>query len=654
MGKYKCLLDIFLQADILGPSYGITMGKEGSLKTVFGASLSSIFVIFFSFSSFTAIQSLFDTTNPSITPSTEAFDKRSRIEIGHNYMLPVFYVNSTAEGRYLSGEEIRKKFAVVVQYYFYDASQTDPVLNKGMEQFTGEPCKEMKLREGAHYYPAYAKNYEESKNDIEGDGYCLNVDPEHIYNEGYRTDNKYRYIEVEIVACYAYADCETSSTDYSKYVIEISHPTVRVNFSDRDSPVALHVDPYDVVETSHFNIERIDSMTVIPNTISNDHWYLNQQTLVKEYFSLEGGQKDFALRRKFNSDGTPNFNCTKDRLDVDDCEIFYRMEYTPSSHQYNYLRGYPKVLDTLGNIGGSSTTLLQLFIYMNAVYLLFYRTRLMVKRIFPIFYSKKSSKIPEIENHRKAAVDFIDNYFDIQNIMNELAQARVLVKVLLDPVQMNLVSISVLSDYTKKMTRFEELKKEKKGNNSKVEPMNVSESSSPMNKQSRLSKQSDMRIKSTYNREEEEIESYLIEDDDDIDYQKRQVGSYKLIRSRYNQMKVLYDKEGGGNVEMEALGERVTGHACTPDSTVDNIRYQVDGYMSEVLKNTALDVESVDDVLKEEGHRLIAIINEDRGMKMGGSNKEQESRSDVLREAGNKNIDNWDIPDNKDDDKKGI
>ena len=356
--------------DILGPAYGITMGNEYRLKSRFGAFLSLIFFISFLSSSGIFISQMFDYDHPNVSSDTFENNTEDKIEIGLNNVLPIVYVRRVSDNTYLNEEEALRKFEVVLNLISFDNSIATPTDQTAVKKFKSRACENMKNDPGAYYYPLKTDNYDDHSDLIEKDGLCFDVIPGEVYIEGSQRIGKYRQVVIDVVACFDRSDCE-SNVDYSEYIIEVSSPTIRKEYSSYHDPVRMHLNILNVQESSHFSLRREDEIILVPHKILDEHNVLNTKHESKSFITLEKGKRDFVQRQHRLSNGSIDFTCSSSRYDSNSCEVFFRIKYTPSHNRVVEVRKYNKLIDIVGKIGGISTSLLQVFFYINAIYLYF-------------------------------------------------------------------------------------------------------------------------------------------------------------------------------------------------------------------------------------------------------------------------------------------
>lgn len=450
------ILNLLRSVDILGPTFSITVKNDESLKTLVGAVFTLIFMGSFLVSAIFFVTSFFDTTNPAVKSLAEDVWKGGKTPFGDKNIMPIFYIWDIENRVELPSADVLKMYTIglMIEYKndYNTANGQEPTpgyIGKGKKLFKAIPCKDLKANETAYYYPGAYENYNSKGNNIliENKGLCLHLQPDQIYIEGFTGGINFRYADIVILGCMDRGDC-INDVNYTKYQIRMSFPDQNVNFSNKEKPVSVNYNSYDTVRIKEFSLIKQDTLTITNNTIYDENSWVEDFSVRKTYLTTHFQQSDFVTHKKFHGNGSVDYSCSTNLLETtDQCEILYSLTFSLAKAKNSHYRKYVKVLDTLSEIGGISTLLLQIFTYFNMAYLLFARDGTMAQRLFPSLYSKDSKKIEKVNNQRKSAVEFIDSYFDIQNIMQELSQVKLLASILMNKDQISLATLLALQEY---------------------------------------------------------------------------------------------------------------------------------------------------------------------------------------------------------------
>ena len=208
--------------------------------------------------------------------------------------------------------------------------------------------------------------------------------------------------------------------------------------------------------------------------------------------------------------------------------------------------------------------------------------------MFPELYAKESKDIKDIDEKRKYAINFVDSYFDIRNIMEELSELKVLVKVLMDPYQKNLVLMCALQEYTKEVTTVKALLDV--GVHLKIDDMinqMKQEENEGENQNITIRMNSEQKRTDTGGIDQKKVQKVSLEKIKDRNKDKKKQKDNDMVLPIIVQER--NDEKGGETISLrENKDERRMDDVQT---TILNIRYLIDEYIIDSLRGSAFDIE---------------------------------------------------------------
>ena len=489
------VLSVYSKLDILGEPFSLTLKGEKKLQSWFGATLTLLFIAATIASAVIFIRNLFDYSNPLISQSSETVKKGITVDFANLNMLPFIRVrpkNSEVDEP-IDAEEATKYFTPYLTVFFIE-EVSGGVATESSEYFSGIPCSELGQDKTKFNYLAGADNFKDVEEHINWYGYCFDISNKALLTlSGNGTSPGSRYFQIDITPCQGDPLCQ--SDKINDFSLEILFPEYSLDYKDSEDPIKLNIDIDKALKITDFTLFRIETLRPVKSTIYDENQITTKEKKIGDFVELETLGPKYGERPK-DAAGDRIYSCEMDKMDdpAYECYSLYQINIINSQSQMKYLRRYKLVTQVLSEIGGISTLLLQVFTYLNMIYLYFARDNLLTRMLFPSISSppraaSKSQTAPQQiaggtsketyskwKQLRQDAVKLIDSSIDLSTLFEELCVVRVLGEVLVDDMQRSLVTFSALQVFREQQSSEEQKEKAKKSVDST--PV-VTESGSP-------------------------------------------------------------------------------------------------------------------------------------------------------------------------------
>ena len=479
------VLGFYSKLDILGEPFSLTLKGEKKLQSWFGATLTLLFIAATIASAVIFIRNLFDYSTPLISQSSENVKKGIVVDFANLNMLPFIRVRpKNAEvDEPIDAQEATKYFSPYLTIFTID-EVSGGLASESSEYFDGVPCSELAENKTKYNYLAGADNYKEVEDHIKWYGYCFDIKNKSLLTlSGNGTAPGSRYFQIDITPCEDDPSCQ--SDKINDFSLEIIFPEYTVDNKDYEDPIKLTIDIDKALKVTDFTLFRIETLRPIKSTVFDENQITTNAVKVGEFVDLETLGPKYGERPKDGS-GKPTFTCDFAKIDDPDYQCFslYQINIINSQSEVKYLRRYKLVTQVLSEIGGISTLLLQVFTYLNMIYLYFARESLLTKMLFPSISSRpktssKSQTAPQQsvggtpkevqakwKKMREDAVKLIDSSIDLSVLFEELCVVRLLGGALIDDMQRSQATLSAVQVFQEKQSNEEQKEKAKKSNNS--------------------------------------------------------------------------------------------------------------------------------------------------------------------------------------------
>ena len=236
--------------DIMGPPVTLTFNGSKTLKTTFG-----LFMTLACFASILAACGVFlkeflERSLPTVTDDVMAGVKVIKHHIGKDGVLPLIFVKKRSDNKPVDADVVHRYFRTVLTYNF-----TNPDTNKTLAYvYESTPCKNLFNDSSKLNYLKMAENYDELKQKIGSEGYCLDVykDNEIFVKEDLNPldpdprKNDRRLVIMSIQTCHIVAedpDTECGAiADIDSFIIDVHFPVFTVNYTQTNNPVTRRID----------------------------------------------------------------------------------------------------------------------------------------------------------------------------------------------------------------------------------------------------------------------------------------------------------------------------------------------------------------------------------------------------------------------------
>ena len=448
------ILNIYSKLDILGEPFSLTLNGSSSIKSWFGATLTLVFIGMVIVASVIFTRAFFDYSTPNVSETSDNFKKGLTVNLGSQKMLPFIRVLDKTQDvpDYLDSDSVENLFqfslTVVTITQNPDGSEKEE-----QEYFYGIPCDELAQNKTKFSYLSEASNYEDLKDDLEYYAYCLDItNPENIRLEGNGTSIGSKIVQINIQPCSALETPGCKAFDKSLYSIELFFPSFAPDFKNPQKPVLMSIDLDNGFKVNDFSLFRTEFIRPINNLLYDEDQITTKEKLSGKFIDLETLGPKYSERVK-DGLGNPIYSCDTADLGEEDCQSLYQINFVNSRKQIKFVRKYKLVTQVLSEIGGISTLLLQVFTYINMVYLFFRKEAILIGSLLPSIYSKskpeaqtdKSQKKEEEKKWKKIqsdSVKMIDASVDLTTLIQEISSIRVLSRILLDDMQRQLILLS--------------------------------------------------------------------------------------------------------------------------------------------------------------------------------------------------------------------
>ena len=466
--------------DMMGPPVTLTFNGSKTLQTTFGLFMTLACFASILAASILFIRGFFDKSLPTVTDEVLAGVKQIKHHIGRDGMLPLIFVKKRSDSSMVDADVAHRYFRTALDYNF-----TNPRTKKtSIYRYDSTPCRNLFNTKDKLNYLAMAENYDEMKQLIDFGGYCLDVEKDNeIFVKEDLTPfdpdpmkNDRRLVVMSIQPCHVLADDPSTECgpleDIDTFIIDVHFPVHTVNYSRIEQPVIRRIDLKNKVMLPDLTIIRFEYYFTKQHEVQDLNQVFSKTKFADSYIELTTAAPTYQFRKK-DANGVPQYLCS----DIT-CKYLYYMRFEPRFEDVIHTRRYIQLTTVLSEIGGISTLLLQVFTYLNLIYLGFARKRILVGRLFPsipvqrtkncfinflekvcccVCCRKNHADRQELSSQSKAfwrtmmfdGFKMIDASIDLAVIFKELCSIRVLSDILMDDVQRDLVTLSSLQVFRK-------------------------------------------------------------------------------------------------------------------------------------------------------------------------------------------------------------
>ena len=459
--------------DILGPTFTLNIMGQEKLKSKVGSLLTLGFAVTFLVASGFFISGYFDRSTPAVV--TEELNLRvgPKVDFGRSNMLPliVLYDNSKGFADEIEPADIDNYLDIklhVTRETKKKNAKGDEVPEYTRVSYRAVPCETLTSK-GKFNYLSRAKNYKEWEGYINSWTVCIDVDQidaDKIFMFANSEAPDSTKITLVVMPCQGAleangGECKPES-EISNLSMDLLFPSLNPDFFNYKDPTFMNIEFDNVLNIPDFALERVDSFKPINHVIFDEDQLTGNANEKDRFIELQNLGPTYTSRNSADP-----YSC--DDPDSETCKPVYSVKFVNGLKSIKYTRKYKSATAVLSEIGGISTLLLQVFTYLNMVYLYFARTEIMCQQLFPALGTAPSdNQGPESGTKTEAqkeqskqrqkrlkelkadAVNMIDASLDLSILFKEICSIRVLTEIFLDDMQRNLLSLSSLQVYRKR------------------------------------------------------------------------------------------------------------------------------------------------------------------------------------------------------------
>ena len=459
--------------DILGPTFTLNISGQEKLKSKVGSLLTLGFLSCFIVASGFFIAGFFDRTTPAVVTEEINLKTGPKVEFGRSNMLPLIILNDKSEG---FDDEIDPndvdnyldiKLHVTRETKKKNAKGEDVPVNERVS-YSAVPCKSLTSK-GKFNYLARARNYQDWKPYIDEFAICIDAneaDINKIFMAANSESPDSTKLTIVMMPCSGPLEADGGSckpeSDISKLSMELLFPTLNPDFFNYKDPTYMNIEFDNSLSIPDFALERVDSFKPINHIIYDEDQFTGSPKESGMFIELQPLGPTYTTRNQADP-----YSC--EDPDSETCKPVYSVSFVNGLKSFKYTRKYKSATAVLSEIGGISTLLLQVFTYLNMIYLYFARTEIMCQQLFPSLGTAPSDnhtpnssvkteaqkendkqRIKRVKELRTEAVNMIDSSIDLSILFKEICSIRVLTEIFLDDMQRNLVALSSLQVFRKR------------------------------------------------------------------------------------------------------------------------------------------------------------------------------------------------------------
>ena len=467
----------FRKMDILGSQVGLNVAGSSSVKTIFGALLSIIFIALLASGSVILIIPYFDSSNPFVVMTTKEASEYPAIDLYEDQIIPpifLFDINTQAISqkdflRYVTpvAYQIIQKFNIVDGVFKTDTTRI---------QIDIVPCSQVDADLDKKIYGIWnqEKELKEFKNYI---GMCLYPkNKEQFLVTGKPRSDIYSTLSIRFLPCSLPSGC-VSLEELAR--IGLNLPQLKKNIISSQK-----IDPVTVTPI----LENI--LPINPQQKTNFKANLRQNFIIDTagFFSNPSIRANFADFSEYKSSyayrDISKITCSKTEVESNICVPYTVFEYSSSGSSLTVERSYVGLFETIANIGGLKEIL---FMVMMLIYSL-YNAKVERCYLFNMIFNPKELNLiglvsssekntgkteqkDKLEKLKKLSEKNIESCLDIVNIVREINKIRVLTDIFLPEEYQSiipLISLNYESITDTKENHLEDNLKDR--NNIKVAP----------------------------------------------------------------------------------------------------------------------------------------------------------------------------------------
>ena len=410
--RFPEICNFFLTFDILSNDVRLTVGGRDHIPSKLGTCLSFVSILVFGLLSYISITSYFDTSNPKITTERSAIATKPLIDMKKNSHYPIlFFVENDA--KYLRWEVVQQYVHVNFLHIVYlpRADGTDETVRTYLKIV---PCKELMAREGPDAVhiegEGFVKTYYKEL------GFCIDDEGRNITLGGPTNDNFYEALYLELFPCTLTDGSCKSAQEMKQLAFLASNPAASMNVGNYRQPFKYMAE--DIAFQGIIpDLFQMRSVYVLPNKIVEDRGFLSGKKVTHSFTSI---QKD---ETKLISRDRSQMTC-RDPV-VPACTPYFLQSILLSNTQVTTIREYRGVVETVGEIGGTTKAVIAVFSMLYNLYYQVVRKRQLVRIIYGL--ADRSKSVPE------ALTERLKHDLDILRLVREVKLLKLLVRTLLPP-----------------------------------------------------------------------------------------------------------------------------------------------------------------------------------------------------------------------------
>ena len=424
------ILNELKKADILAKPVQLTIDGNGSYKTVQGAVLSITFILITFFCSLQILEGLL---NPSAKPIIsdlleEEVANYSSVDLRRHRYFTAFLLRSV---------DTEAPLADPQNYFHFRVARVlvDSVRgSKKMFEMKVVPCREFTKSDFLEHFRSFESTSESAINQYLNYGYCTDprVETDLTIHGRQLTDEDYSYLQIDVFPCSSLQTCSSSPADLGLVKLEVSAPSNRIRYGNREQPI---VDTVGFLYSGQVSLEHTQHIDFSLMTVElyNYKTHRNYKQLFAEYLHLN--------REATSVSSRTGQTCKPGELQTT-CQPFLQIKLAPAGSRRTTFRKYRGIIDAMAEIGGIKETL---FMLASFIYLLHHSKKTktyLVESIFntdqinhgfrELVSSRGSSERETVDRNQteaalqKSATMCYEDCLDVRSFVREMCRVKLL------------------------------------------------------------------------------------------------------------------------------------------------------------------------------------------------------------------------------------
>lgn len=357
--------------DIFGREVSLKALKRTTFKTASGSVLSILFYIFMVFNLFYFIREILDTTNPDIYVSTEFTETSEHINIGKTKQIPGFAIFQTGfEGVYPKTVDQLSKYITVEMEIHEITQEAGELIDLKKTKLEITECKNSRKSDSI----LVALSTSKGQQFIQRFGKCLNNSADSdLFVYGTNIDSKYKFIQINVFPCSLDPSECAPVESIIRVVIFFGFIKPLINLKMKKNPFSFTVD-------SHSDQLIIPTLTIFSDITFQQNQIIDDD---RDFFERkvtyqQAIQDDKIITSKFRNF---NIHCTKEQISTEQCEPYQIVRLKASRLKTAHYRVYPKIIESIGILGGFLQVLIIFFEIVYTVYNRCFKKRFMIREL---------------------------------------------------------------------------------------------------------------------------------------------------------------------------------------------------------------------------------------------------------------------------------